>query len=181
MNSIQTRNKLFVACLNWYSSYGSTWFAHYIFKAIGKVETCRLPNALRQLWMTDSQSLQGRQTTTNMNANPKNSIIHRVTDHLNSEYIWHNHIHADTTSLRSSSLRTCYKDILSFMSFDPQEGSKPGHQIGNFLKVCISSDCFLLLRVLDLELVYKPKLPNRIAKLTQLRLQFWSWLGGGVA
>ncbi|CAI8603941.1 unnamed protein product [Vicia faba] len=72
-------------------------------------------------------------------------------------------------SVTSTSLRTYYKDVLSFMSFDPQEGSKPGQQIGSFLKGCISSDCFLLLRVLDLERVYKPKLPKRIARLNRLR------------
>ncbi|CAL5208482.1 unnamed protein product [Lathyrus oleraceus] len=133
-------------------------------KRNGKVKTCRLPSALRQLWLTDSRSLD-----------PKNSIIRRVADHLNSEDVWHNHIHGDTTSLRSSSLRTSYKDVLSFMSFDPQEGSKPGQQIGNFFKVCISSDCFLLLRVLDLERVYKPKLPKRIARLTRLRYLGLRW------
>ncbi|CAK8572953.1 unnamed protein product [Lathyrus sativus] len=143
-------------------------------KRNGKVKTCRLPNALRQLWLTDSGSLQGRRTTTDMNADPRNSIIHRVADHLNSEDVWHDHIHGNT-SLKSSSLGTYYKDVLSFMSFDSQEGSKPGQQIGNFLKGCISSDCFLLLRVLDLERVYKPKLPKRIARLTRLRYLGLRW------
>ncbi|KAI5425608.1 hypothetical protein KIW84_031429 [Lathyrus oleraceus] len=78
MNNIQTRNRLFATCLNWYSSYGSTWFVHYVFKVFGKVKTCRLPNALRQFWLTDSRSLQGRQTTTNMDADPKDSIILQV-------------------------------------------------------------------------------------------------------
>ncbi|XP_050883413.1 uncharacterized protein LOC127086663 [Lathyrus oleraceus] len=33
---VRSRYRLFAACSNWYSSYGSTWFAHYVLKAIGK-------------------------------------------------------------------------------------------------------------------------------------------------
>ncbi|XP_004496125.1 putative disease resistance RPP13-like protein 2 [Cicer arietinum] len=147
-------------------------------KRNGKVKTCRLPNALRQLWLTkanESKFIQHR-TATHSNADPKKSIIRRVADHLHSDDIWHTHIHGDTTSPNSSSqLRTYYKDVLSFMSFDAQEGSKPGQQVGNFLKRCISRDCFLLLRVLDLERVYKPKLPKRIARLTRLRYLGLRW------
>jgi len=145
-------------------------------KRNGKVKTCRLPSALRQLWLTkanESRFLHGRQSATDSNEDPKKSIIRRVADHLDKDDIWNDHIHGDITD--STSLKTYYKDVLSFLSFDTQEGSKPGHQVGNFLKGCISSDCFLLLRVLDLERVYKPKLPNRIARLSRLRYLGLRW------
>ncbi|GAU16965.1 hypothetical protein TSUD_37230 [Trifolium subterraneum] len=117
-------------------------------------------------------------TTRNANvaqhaADPKMSIIRRVADHLDKNDIWNNHIHGEKSD--STSLPTNYKDVLSFLSFDTREGSKPGQQVGNFLKGCISSDCFLLLRVLDLERVYKPKLPNHIARLSRLRYLGLRW------
>lgn len=145
-------------------------------KRNGKVKTCRLPGALRQLWLTkanESRFLHGRQSATDSNEDPKKSVIRRVADHLDKDDIWNDHIHGDITD--STSLKTYYKDVLSFLSFDTQEGSKPGHQVGSFLKGCISSDCFLLLRVLDLERVYKPKLPNRIARLSRLRYLGLRW------
>ena len=145
-------------------------------KRNGKVKTCRLPSALRQLWLTkanESRFLHGRQSATDSNEDPKKSIIRRVADHLDKDDIWNDHIHGDITD--STSLKTYYKDVLSFLSFDTQEGSKPGDQVGSFLKGCISCDCFLLLRVLDLERVYKPKLPNRIARLSRLRYLGLRW------
>ncbi|CAJ2629356.1 unnamed protein product [Trifolium pratense] len=145
-------------------------------KRNGKVKTCRLPSALRQLWLTkanESRFLQGHRSAMDSNADPKMSIIRRVADHLDKNDIWNDHIHGDITD--PTSLPTYYKDVLSFISFDTQEGSKPGQQVGNFLKGCISSDCFLLLRVLDLERVYKPNLPNRIARLSRLRYLGLRW------
>jgi len=149
-------------------------------KRNGKVKTCRLPYALRQLWWTkanDSIFLKSH-TATVANAGPKNSILRWVTDHLNTDHIWYDHIHGDTditSRTNSSSLRTYYKDVRSFLSFDTREGSKPGQEVGYFMKGCISSYCFLLLRVLDLECVYKPKLPKSIARLSQLRYLGLRW------
>ncbi|KAJ1435796.1 Virus X resistance protein-like, coiled-coil domain [Sesbania bispinosa] len=146
-------------------------------KRNGNVKTCRLPNALRELWLrkaNESRFLGGDHTATDLNAEPEKSIIRRVADHLKESDIWHNHIHGNTRNA-STSLRTCYKDVLSLLSFDTQEGSKPGQDIGNFLYGCISSNCFLLLRVLDLERVYKPRLPANIARLSRLRYLGLRW------
>lgn len=63
-----------------------------------------------------------------------------------------------------------------FLSFDDKAGSnKPGEQIGKFLNGCIQSDCFLQLRVLDCERVYKPNLPENIARLSRLRYLGLRW------
>ncbi|XP_045816111.1 probable disease resistance RPP8-like protein 2 isoform X1 [Trifolium pratense] len=146
-------------------------------KPNGKVKTCRLPSALRQLWLTQTyefRDLQNHTTTSpDSNVQLKKNIISRVADHLLDGNIWNNHIHGDTTD--STTLKTYYKKVISFLSFDTREGSKPGQQVGHFLKGCISSDCFLLLRVLDLEGVYKPKLPKRIKRLTQLTYLGLRW------
>ncbi|XP_058770148.1 probable disease resistance RPP8-like protein 4 [Vicia villosa] len=145
-------------------------------KRNGKVKTCRLPSALRQLWLSkanESRFLQGRRSAADSSADPKKFIIRRVADHLDKDDIWNDHIHGDSTD--STSFQSYYKDVLSFHSFDTQEGSKPGKQVGNFLKGCISSDCFLLLLVLDLERVYKPNLPKRISRLTRLRYLGLRW------
>ncbi|KAJ1404765.1 Virus X resistance protein-like, coiled-coil domain [Sesbania bispinosa] len=140
----------------------------------GKVKTCRLPDALRELWLreaNESRFLGGRHTDMDVK---QDSIIRRVTDHLNERDIWHNHIHGDIRNA-STSLRSHYKDVLSLLSFDTQEGSKPGQDMGNFLNACISSNCFLQLRVLDLERVYKPRLPANIARLSRLRYLGLRW------
>ena len=147
-------------------------------KRNGKVKTCRLPYALRQLWWTKANGsifLKSRSPSTDSNANPKTSIIRWLTDHLNTDHIWYNHIHGHGTRNSSTSLRTYYRDVRSLLSFDTREGSKPGQEIGHFMKESISSHCFLLLRVLDLESVYKPKLPKSIARLSQLRYLGLRW------
>ncbi|CAL5209031.1 unnamed protein product [Lathyrus oleraceus] len=148
-------------------------------KRNGKVKTCRLPYGLRQLWWTEANNyifLKAR-TAGDSDPDPKNSIIRWVTDDPKTHHIWYDHIHGDTRSTRSdpASLRSYYKDVISFLSFDTREGSKPGREIGYFMKGSISSDCFLLLRVLDLERVYKPKLPKSIARLSQLRYLGLRW------
>ncbi|KAG4395296.1 hypothetical protein AAZX31_20G182400 [Glycine max] len=130
-------------------------------KPNGKVKTCRLPNALRELLLSEA---------------PENSRILQVADCLDENDIWYNHIHGNTaTTSDSVSLREHYKDVLSFLSFDAREGSRPGQEICNFLNLCILSDCLLQLQVLDLEGVFKPKLPENIARLTGLRYLGLRW------
>ncbi|XP_037491473.1 putative disease resistance protein At1g59780 [Jatropha curcas] len=74
-------------------------------------------------------------------------------------------IHGNNTT----SVTLAYRDTVIFISFDTREGSRAGQDIGNFLDRCISSNCFRFLWVLDLENVYKPKLPKTVGQLTHLR------------
>ncbi|KAL2324973.1 hypothetical protein Fmac_024031 [Flemingia macrophylla] len=144
-------------------------------KSNGKVKTCSLSNALRDLIAKKANKIRSHQVHTNTDLNPTNSQLRQVADRFKEEDIWwHNHIHVNTRN-DSASLRTSYKDVLSFMSFDYREGSKPGQDIGKFLNQCISSNCLLQLRVLDLEGVYKPELPKNIARLTLLRYLGLRW------
>ncbi|KAL5579557.1 hypothetical protein UlMin_011999 [Ulmus minor] len=55
-----------------------------------------------------------------------------------------------------------------FMFFDTREGEKPGKDIGNYLLTSIDSGTLGELRVLDLEGVFRPKLPESIKKLKRL-------------
>ena len=67
-------------------------------------------------------------------------------------------IHGDY-STTSTSLTPYYEHVLSFLSFDSPKEIKPREEVGNFFHRDISSCCFLMLLVLDLEKVFRPKLP----------------------
>lgn len=68
-----------------------------------------------------------------------------------------------------------YKRHVSFLSFDTREGTKPGEDIENFLRKAISSGCFKVLKVLDLERVFRPQLPNAIRNLIELKYLGLRW------
>ncbi|RDX63427.1 Disease resistance protein RPP8, partial [Mucuna pruriens] len=144
-------------------------------KPNGKVKTYRFPNGMREALLltkaNESRIYQVRTSTLLKTVHPRILSITRVADRLDEKDIWHKHIHGQDYT----SLRTYYLGVLSFLSFDTREGSKPGQDISNFLNLCISSNCLLLLRVLDLEGVYKPKLPKNIARLTRLRYLGLRW------
>ena len=133
----------------------------------GKVKTCRLPNALREILVEEVQARKDLNSVSNI------SRIRQVADRLDRKDKWDKHMHGITTS--DSASLGIYKDVFSFLSFDFREGSKPGQDISNFLNLCISSKCLLLLRVLDLEGVHKPELPENIKKLARLRYLGLRW------
>ncbi|XP_030937643.1 probable disease resistance RPP8-like protein 2 isoform X1 [Quercus lobata] len=146
-------------------------------KPNGKVRTCCLPGALRKLLskaMEDKIS-KGQEKTASKSSSSiqwNRWIVdhHDYTDASNTSY---NHIHGD--NIDTATLQASYEKSLSFMSFDYREGSQPGEEIGNFLDRCISYRCFLLLRVLDLERVFRPQLPKVLRKLTLLRYLGLRW------
>ncbi|WJZ88175.1 hypothetical protein VitviT2T_007503 [Vitis vinifera] len=130
----------------------------------------RLPDALRQYWLSKAQqaTFLGIHTDTRSELSLGTSRIRRLVDHLDKEDVSFDHIHSDYNTT-STSLAPYYEDVLSFMSFDTRKESQPGEDLGNFLHQSISSGCFLVLLVLDLENVFRPKLPEAIGKLTRLR------------
>ncbi|XP_021906725.1 LOW QUALITY PROTEIN: probable disease resistance RPP8-like protein 2 [Carica papaya] len=140
-------------------------------KLNGKVKACRLPHALRVHWLSKAKEANFLHTRTNVNPLQPVGIIRRLADHLDHSDPSFAHIHGTrhTTSLHS------YRDTISFLSFDTRQGSKPGEDIGNFLDRCISSMNFHYLHVLDLENVFKPKLPKAIGKLLLLRYLGLRW------
>ncbi|XP_034679853.1 probable disease resistance RPP8-like protein 2 [Vitis riparia] len=140
-------------------------------KLNGNVKMVRLPDALRQYWSSKAQqaTFLGVHTNTRSELSLGTNKIRRLVDHLDKEDISFDHIHGNHNRTSSTSLTPCYKDALSFLSFDTRKESKPGEEVGNFLHQSISSGGFLVLLVLDLENVFRPKLPEAIGKLTRLR------------
>ena len=137
-------------------------------KLNGNIKTCCLPDALKEHCIQKAQKAKllqiGMKTTSHISlATVK---IHRLTDHLDREDITFDHIHGCHDNNMD---HTLYQDVVSFLSFDTREGSKPGEDMGKFLRRCISRSCLLQLKVLDLENVYKPELSKVLGKLTQLR------------
>ncbi|KAL4632170.1 hypothetical protein ACB092_04G033000 [Castanea dentata] len=130
-------------------------------KPNGKVRSCRLPVALRKLLLEAMEKVSKGQVNTISKSSSKPS---------NTSF---NQIHGDNSAI--ATLQASYRKSLSFMSFDYREGSQPGDEIGNFLQRCISCRCFLLLRVLDLERVFRPQLPKVLSKLVLLRYLGLRW------
>ncbi|XP_050233496.1 putative inactive disease susceptibility protein LOV1 isoform X2 [Mercurialis annua] len=132
----------------------------------GKVKTCCLPEALRVHWLSKARKAtflhnhSDGSSTSSLNF----PAVRRLADHLNPNDAIFDHVHGNNTSLFH-----CYKNAVSFLSFDTREGSRAGEDMENFLDRCISSGSFLFLWVLDLENVYRPKLPKVVGKLTRLK------------
>ncbi|XP_025014943.2 probable disease resistance RPP8-like protein 2 [Ricinus communis] len=129
-------------------------------KLNGKIKTCCLPEPLRVHWYTrakEANFLQGH--------SDKTGGVRRLADHLDPSDALFDHIHGNNSSF----LNSCYSNVVSFLSFDTREQRKAGEDIDNFLDRCISSNCFHFLWVLDLECVYKPKLPKAVSQLTRLK------------
>ncbi|XP_050207300.2 probable disease resistance RPP8-like protein 2 [Mercurialis annua] len=133
----------------------------------GKVKTCCLPEALRVHWFSKAQKatfLHNHLESSNTTSSLSFPAARRLADHLNPNDAIFDHIHGNSTSIFP-----CYKNAVSFLSFDTREGSRAGEDMENFLDRCISSGSFLFLWVLDLENVYRPKLPKLVGKLTRLK------------
>ncbi|XP_050233480.1 probable disease resistance RPP8-like protein 2 [Mercurialis annua] len=129
-------------------------------KLNGKIKTCCLPEALRLHWYTKAKEanfLKGH--------NDKSGGTRRLADHLDPNDALFDHIHGNN----STSLFPCYSNVVSFLSFDTREDRKAGEDIGKFLDRCISSHCFYFLWVLDLECIFKPKLPKAVTRLIRLK------------
>ncbi|KAG6704585.1 hypothetical protein I3843_07G134400 [Carya illinoinensis] len=65
--------------------------------------------------------------------------------------------------------------LRSYLSFNVQKKDTPAKEIRNFLSNVIDHRGFGLLRVLDLERVYKPQLPENLEKLFPLRYLGLRW------
>ncbi|OAY51870.1 probable disease resistance protein At1g58602 [Manihot esculenta] len=136
-------------------------------KMNGKISRCRLPDALRVHWLPKAREANFLQDNMGINLSMNNtSLIRRLADHLDHKDASFDHIHGNRIS---SSVYSSYRNVVSFLSFDTQEGSRAGEDVENFLERCISSGSFYFLWVLDLENVYKPKLPKAVGQLTRLR------------
>ena len=140
-------------------------------KVNGEVQACRLPDPIRKQWFLKAKKatfLQRQTSITSSDISLGTGMVRRLVDRLDESDASFTHIHGHHNTI-SIPLKAHYEATSSFISFDTREGSLPGDNIRNFLHRCISSGCFLLLQVLDLEHVYKPNLPVELGKLTRLR------------
>lgn len=122
----------------------------------GKVKTCRLPSALKEQFSFERKILQ-----------------HHLVDLLDKKSDIYNDIHGEGTN--SPKFQQSYRGLISCLSFDTSEGNKPGEDVGKFLRKGIASGCFHNLKVLDLEHVFRPQLPNTIGQLVQLMYLGLRW------
>ncbi|XP_065865580.1 probable disease resistance protein RF9 [Euphorbia lathyris] len=138
-------------------------------KLNGEIKTCRLPDPLRVHWLLKAKEANFLNDNGHIgdNLGTSSGTVRRLVDHLDPRQSSFDHIHGDNAN--SSSLYSCYRETVSFLSFDTRDGSRPGEDVGNFLERCIANKCFSSLWVLDLEHVYKPKLPKAVSQLTGLK------------
>ncbi|CAK9175472.1 unnamed protein product [Ilex paraguariensis] len=146
-------------------------------KLNGKPKTCRMHYLLRDNWLSKAKEANSRPVNSKTVAYEPSrgkGMILRLADHLNKKDDSFPHIHGNNT-ISSSSFKKNYFDLCSFVSFDFREGPLPGEELGNFFRKCIAVGCFKKLRVVDLEGVFRPKLPDSIGKLTHLRYLGLRW------
>ncbi|KAL8128748.1 hypothetical protein V2J09_017903 [Rumex salicifolius] len=68
-----------------------------------------------------------------------------------------------------------YENLRSYISFNFQRNDTPATEVGNFICKIIGDKGFGVLRVLDLEGVYKPTLPETLKQLFHLRYLGLRW------
>ena len=129
-------------------------------KLDGKIKTFCLINALREYWLpnesSDHRLADQRLADQFREGGDSFKIIHGESE--DSSYFFRNH-----------------RDLLSYLSFDPREGNKPGEDIRNFFDRGIAAGCFQSLKVLDLERVFRPILPKSIGNLNALKYLGLRW------
>ncbi|KAJ7963261.1 Disease resistance protein [Quillaja saponaria] len=135
----------------------------------GKTKTCSLPGVLGEL------ILRYKDLDPEEGINLNRPISNRLVDNYDNNDDSFEHIHGVDTN--SPDVWLNYGGLLSFISTDTREGNKPREDIHNFLDRGITNkiDCFGELKVLDLERVFRPKLPQAIGKLIALRYLGLRW------
>ncbi|XP_030969065.1 probable disease resistance RPP8-like protein 2 [Quercus lobata] len=124
-------------------------------KLDGKIKTFCLPNALREYRLRNESSDQ------------------RLADQFDRGDVTFDIIHGKDKN--SPHVLRNYRNLVAILSFDAREGNQPGEDIGNLLNRGIATGCFHLLKVLDLERVFRPILPNNIGNLINLRYLGLRW------
>ncbi|KAJ0020019.1 hypothetical protein Pint_31669 [Pistacia integerrima] len=141
-------------------------------KPNGRIKTCRMHYLLRGQWESKAEEANfvnspSEAVSSTPSSSSNSATIRRLADHLDSGDESFVHILGDTST--NYSLRSCYTDLRSILSFDSREGPGPGDEIAKFLQRGIAGSLFIRLRVIDLEGVFRPKLPKEIGKLVELR------------
>ncbi|XP_062087852.1 protein RECOGNITION OF PERONOSPORA PARASITICA 7-like [Humulus lupulus] len=133
-------------------------------KSDGRPKTCRIPGILYDVFSAKSMALGlffvHKYTDYTSVTSPKFHVRRLV------EYV-------DTKNYPSSDFYN--QHLRSYISFNTRRRDTPAHEVGIFLDKLTAKRGFGLLRVLDLEGVYKPRLPESLGKLLQLRYLGLRW------
>ncbi|KAL3752265.1 hypothetical protein ACJRO7_012989 [Eucalyptus globulus] len=145
-------------------------------KPNGRVKTCRMHDVLRDEWVGKSKAANflPAQNRAHVSSSSGGVTISRLADHLHRRDDSYSHIHGDNSS-NSSLFRSHYKNVHTLLSFDSREGFAPKKEIGDFLRRGIINRCFQGMCVLDLERVFRPKLPESLGELIYLRYLGLRW------
>ncbi|XP_062163797.1 disease resistance RPP8-like protein 3 [Alnus glutinosa] len=128
----------------------------------GSRKTCLMPGALHDIFLSKAEAIGLLHTHRTIlddetGASPKLGF-RRVAEHGDQAF-----------------KRSYGQHLRSYLSFNIQTNDMPAKEIGNFLNEVIDRRGFGFLRVLDLEGVYKPKLPENLGKLYHLRYLGLRW------
>ncbi|KAL4597581.1 hypothetical protein ACB092_11G000800 [Castanea dentata] len=85
----------------------------------------------------------------------------------------------DQYSVVKSTSESHIQHLRSYVSFEAQKGDTSNQNIGIFLKTIVNSRGFTMLKVLDLEGIYKPSLDEKIGLLQNLRYIGLRWTALG--
>lgn len=145
-------------------------------KPDGRVKTCRMHDVMRDMWVQKAKEAGFLQAQDRAQDSTSSSgvMIRRLADHLDPRDDSFSHIHEANRS-NGSFFRSYYENLRTLLSFDSREGTAPGKDIGDFLRRGITNRCFQGMRVLDLERLFRPKLPESLGKLIHLRYLGLRW------
>ncbi|XP_062014180.1 putative inactive disease susceptibility protein LOV1 [Rosa rugosa] len=138
-------------------------------KPNGDVKTCRLPSALRELWLQDKGN-SSKTCSWSQSTSPDQQLIAYHFDDNDASFSRINGLNMNTPNVLQNG-----KYPQSILFFDTREGNKPGEEIGYFLRKGIAGSFFQQLLVLDLERVFRPQLPTTIGKLKKLKYLGLRW------
>ncbi|KAE8057412.1 hypothetical protein FH972_014107 [Carpinus fangiana] len=131
----------------------------------GSPKTCLMPGALHDIFLSKAEAIgllhTHRTILDNETAASPKLGFRRVAEHGNIKGFQRKKLYG--------------KHLRSYLSFNIQTKDMPAKEIGSFLNEVIDRRGFGLLRVLDLEGVYKPKLPENLGKLYHLRYLGLRW------
>ncbi|XP_031281018.1 probable disease resistance RPP8-like protein 2 [Pistacia vera] len=131
----------------------------------GKPKTCNVTSSLYDTFCQNSHDMGSFHVNSNKSNSTSNSrkvCIRRFAEHID---IQNNPPSSDEG----------VKHLHSFISFNTRKDDRPSEELGNFLNNTITKEGIGLLRVLDLEKVYKPVLPETLGKLQLLRYVGLRW------
>lgn len=135
----------------------------------GSPKTCRMPGILHDICLPKAEDIFGILHIHSTTPDHESSSDHASP----SPKFGVRRVSGDIKNYSSKDSQM--QHLRSYLSFNTQNKDTPAVEIGNFLREVIGHRAFGMLKVLDLERVYKPKLPHNLGKLYLLRYLGLRW------